>query len=77
MFYVALAYPRHQDYERSLGRYSCSSFANTHFKKWQLGVHVEEVWTKQESLHKKLDAAMAENMALKKQIAELEKQVKK
>ena len=59
MFHVALAYPRHQDYERELGRYSCSSFTNTHFKKWKLGVHVEEEGVKQETLQKKLDCEKA------------------
>lgn len=71
MFHVALAYPRHQDYERELGRYSCSSFVNTHFKKWKLGVHVEDEGEKQDALQKKLDLEIEKNRLLENQIIEL------
>ena len=72
MFHVALAYPRHQDYERELGRYSSSSFVNVHFKKWKLGVHVEDEITEQEALQQKLDVEIEKNRLLEERILELE-----
>ena len=73
MFHVALVYIRHQDYEHELRRYSCSSFINTHFKKWKLGVHVAEEGVKQETLQKKLDCEIEKNRLLENRILELEK----
>jgi len=75
LFHVALAYPRHQDYERDLGRYCCASFANTHFKKWKLGVHVAEEEMKQTTLQQKLDSEIEKNRLLADKIRQLEQEL--
>ena len=72
MFYVALAYPVHAEYEKDLQKYSRNSFANVHFKKWKLNVHVEDVEKKESSTQRFLDDEIERNHQLELKIRELE-----
>lgn len=75
MFYVALAFPSHAEYEKELARFSRSSFSNTHFKKWKLNVHVEGVAREESSLQKLLDNEIELNHRLETRIRELEEKL--
>lgn len=75
MFYVALAFPSHAEYEKDLPKYSRCSFSNIHFKRWQLNVHVDGVSKEESSLQKLLDSEIERNHNLEKRIRELEQKL--
>jgi len=75
MFYVALAYPTHTEYEKELSKYSRDSFVNVHFKKWKLNVHVDNAEKKESSVQQLLDAEIERNHHLEQRVYELEKKL--
>ena len=75
MFYVALAFPSHDEYEKELSKYSRSSFSDVHFKKWKLNVHVEGAVKEESPLQKLLDKEIELNHNLENRIRELEEKL--
>lgn len=71
MFYVALAFPTHQEYDRDLGKFSISDFKDISFKKWKLNVHVEQEEISDKSLQRQLEEEKEKNYLLQKKIREL------
>ena len=75
MFYVALAYPTHAEYEKDLSKYSRNSFSDVHFKKWKLNVHVDGAEREDSTLQKLLDREIELNHRLENRIRELEQKL--
>ena len=75
MFYVGLAFPSHDEYEKAFGRYSRSSFDGLYFKKWELGVQSDDAARNEASLQQSLDREIERNHVLELRVRELERQL--